>query len=66
MINITDLWRNGSASGSSPEGCLFKSRQGDAGFTMLLFLAISLNSISRYIGGDFSSLSSVNMGKGTV
>ncbi len=33
---------------------------------MLLILAISLNSISRYIGGDFSSLSSVNMEKGTV
>ncbi len=29
-------------------------------------LAISLNSISRYIEDDFSSLSSVNMGKGTV
>ena len=29
-------------------------------------LAISLNNISRYIEDDFSSLSSVNMGKGTV
>ncbi len=30
------------------------------------FLAISLNNISRYIEDDFSSLSSVNKGKGTV
>ena len=29
-------------------------------------LAISLNNISRYIEDDFSSLSSVNRGKGTV
>ena len=29
-------------------------------------LAICLNNISRYIGDDFSSLSSVNMGKVTV
>ena len=29
-------------------------------------LAISLNNISRYIEDDFSSLSSVNMGKGSV
>ncbi len=29
-------------------------------------LAISLNNISRYIKDDFSSLSSVHMGKGTV
>ncbi len=29
-------------------------------------LAISLNNISRYFEEDFSSLSSVNKGKGTV
>ena len=29
-------------------------------------LAISLNNISRYIEEEFSSLSSVNMGKGSV
>ena len=33
LLNTVALWRNGSASDSRSEGCVFKSRQGHSLFT---------------------------------
>ena len=68
MMNITTLWRFAMVARLAPVQKIACSNHVKV-MQVLIFwhiLAISLNNISRYIEDDFSSLSSVNMGKGTV
>ena len=47
--NITTLWRNGSASDSRSEGCVFESRKGQT-------LIFGINSLNRTIANTIARI----------